>query len=67
MEAWIFVHNPLDRYILDYKRTFDAWQDGGVTGIVVGYLHFEQDDGTRIPVFGSDPAVYRSFGVDPPG
>lgn len=67
MEAWIFVHNPLERYITDYKRIFDAWQDGGVTGIVVGYLHFELDDGTRMPVFGSDPAVYRSFGVDPPG
>ena len=67
MEAWIFVHNPLERYISDYKRIFDAWQDGGITGIVVGNLHFETDDGTRRPVFGSDPAVYRSFGVDPPG
>ena len=66
MEAWIFVHNPLERWLGDYKRIFDAGQEGGVTGIVGGYLHFELDDGTRVPVFGSDPSVYRSFGVDPP-
>ena len=30
MEAWIFVHNPLERWIEDYKRIFDAWEDGGI-------------------------------------
>lgn len=66
MDAWIFVHNPLERWMADYERIFDAWQDGGITGIVVGYLRFEQDDGSSAPTFVSDPAVYKRFGVDPP-
>jgi hypothetical protein len=36
-------------------------------GIVVGCLRFHQDDGTYVPTFVSDPAVYRDFGVSPLG
>ena len=64
MEAWIFVHNPLERWIEDYKRIFDAWEDGGITGIVVGYLYFEDDGGNRFPTFVSNPDVYREFGLN---
>jgi len=66
MEAWIFVHDPLERYLDDYQRIFDAWEAGGVRGIVVGYLAFSGENGERVPTFQSDPAVYKSFGVDPP-
>ncbi len=66
MEAWIFVANPLERYLDDYQRIFDAWDEGGVRGIVVGSLSFANEDGTRVPTFRSDPAVYKSFGVSPP-
>ncbi|MFT5085664.1 MAG: hypothetical protein ACI906_002515 [Candidatus Latescibacterota bacterium] len=66
MEAWIFVHDPLERYLDDYQRIFDAWEAGGVRGIVVGYLAFTGENGERVPTFQSDPAVYKSFGVDPP-
>ncbi len=66
MEAWIFLHNPLERYLDDYERIFDAWEEGGVRGIVVGYLSFVGEDGTPLPTFRSDPAVYKSFGVEPP-
>ena len=66
MEAWIFIHNPLEQWMANYKRTFDAWQDGGVTGIVVGNLYFDSEDGSATPVFKNDPSVYQSFGVTPP-
>ena len=67
MEAWIFAHNPLERWMADYERIFDAWEDGGVRGIVVGRLYFEQEDGTSVPTFASDPEIYGDFGVSPPG
>src|SRR5438477_117456 len=35
---WIFLHDPLERFFSNYQRTFDAWAEGGVRGIVVGRL-----------------------------
>ncbi len=68
MEAWIFVHSDatLEHWMADCKNTFDAWDDGGVRGIVVGRLEFTEDDGTRIPSWRPDPEVYESFGEKPP-
>ena len=66
MDAWIFVHDPLEHWMANHKQIFDAWQDGGVCGIVFGYLWFMQDDGTRIPTFAPDPQIYGSLGVSPP-
>ena len=66
MEAWIFVHDPLERYLDDYQPIFDAWETGGVRGIAVGYLRFAGDNGESLPTFRSDPAVYEAFGVEPP-
>ncbi len=74
MIPWIFVHNPLEHWLRDYRRTFDAWEDGGVRGIVVGRLWFCQADGNGIPLWGevltpsfaADPKVYASFGINPP-
>ena len=34
------MHNPLERWLDDYPRIFDAWEEGGVGGIVVGRLWF---------------------------
>ena len=67
LAAWIFVNSPLEFWMSDYRRTFDAWEDGGVRGIAVGYLQFDDaESGTRIPTFEADPAAYKSFGVAPP-
>jgi hypothetical protein len=75
---WIFVHSPLEQWMSNYKQTFDAWEKGGVRGIVVGRLyffektpHFEpsylyQYEGKTYPAFLPDPEVYKSFGVAPP-
>ena len=66
MIGWIFMQDPLERWMANYKQTFDAWEDGGVRGIVFGYLRFKQENGTTIPIFAADPKVYKSLGVDPP-
>ena len=63
---WIFVQDPLERWLEEYPRTFDAWHDGGVRGIVVGYLRWRQADGTMVPCFPADPAAYAAFDVSLP-
>ncbi|MBI2505566.1 MAG: hypothetical protein HYW07_20330 [Candidatus Latescibacteria bacterium] len=70
MESWIFLHLPIEywqeRWISNYRRIFDAWEDGGVRGLAVGRLHFRQEDGAFVRAFAPDPEVYASFGVTPP-
>lgn len=66
MTPWIFLHSPLEHWLTDFHRTFDAWEDGGVRGILFGYLRFVQEDGTTIPTFPADRKVYEAFGVAPP-
>ena len=75
---WIYIHAPLEHWMSNYKQAFDAWEKGGVRGIVVGPLyffekvpHFEmsyqyQYAGKKYPTFLPDLKVYRSFGVAPP-
>ena len=66
MQCWIFVFNPLERYMSNYKKIFDAWEEGGVRGIVVGRMFFMNDDDTRIPAVPQDPKVYSDLGLDVP-
>lgn len=70
MESWIFLHLPIEywqeRWIANYRRIFDAWEEGGVRGLAVGRLHFRQEDGSFVRAFAPDPKVYESFGVTPP-
>lgn len=73
---WMYMIYPIEQWLADYERTFDAWADGGVRGIVIGPLHFYHEvprfdfsysrPGARFPVFPADPAVYKAYGVDPP-
>jgi hypothetical protein len=66
MNCWIFVFNPLERYMSNYRQIFDAWEEGGVRGIVVGRMYFMQEDGTTLPAFPQDPQAYAALGLDPP-
>lgn len=66
MKFWIFAFNPLERYMDNYKHIFDAWEDGGVRGIVVGRMFFLQEDGSRVPAFPQDPQAYTTLGLEPP-
>ena len=51
MEAWVFTcsDSPLEHWLDGFETRFDAWEEGGVTGIVVGRMAFRQDDGSTIP------------------
>ncbi len=66
MKCWIFVFNPLERYLDNYQHIFDAWEDGGVRGIVVGRMFFMQEDGSTVPAFPQDPKAYAALGLEPP-
>ena len=66
MKCWIFVFNPLERYIANFKHIFDAWEAGGVRGIVVGRMFFVEDDGGQIPAFPQDPKAYADLGLEAP-
>lgn len=66
MKCWIFVFNPLERYMDNYQQIFDAWEDGGVTGIVVGRMFFMQKDGSNVPAFPQDPKAYAALGLEAP-
>ena len=66
MKCWIFVFNPLERYMANYKHIFDAWEEAGVRGIVVGRMFFMEDDGDRIPAFPQDPQAYAALGLAAP-
>ncbi|NCA13028.1 MAG: hypothetical protein EBS89_02670 [Proteobacteria bacterium] len=62
MRAWIDVMRHLEPVMADYQRVFDAWAEGGVEGVVIGPLAFEDKTFT----FDPNPDVYRRFGVEPP-
>ena len=66
MTPWMFILNPLEPMLANYQTVFDAWEAGGVQGIVIGRLMFEQEDGSTIRTFASDLKIYDSFDVTPP-
>src|SRR5258708_7353354 len=37
---WMYMIYPLEQWLPDFQRTFDAWAEGGVRGLVVGPLVF---------------------------
>ena len=43
LELWMRVGQPLEPVLTDTERILDAWQSGGVRGLVVGRLAFLPD------------------------
>jgi hypothetical protein len=68
MKAWVFLchDSPLEHWMEGYKTRFDAWEQGGVTGLVVGRMIFRQEDGTNIKAYASDPKIYSARGEETP-
>ncbi|MCC6591091.1 MAG: hypothetical protein IT168_30680 [Bryobacterales bacterium] len=66
MQAWIFMHSPLERWMNNYTRIMDAWHEGGVRGIGIGYMNFVQPNGSPIPTYEANPKTYEAFGLTPP-
>ena len=74
--AWMYMIYPLEQWLTDYERTLDAWEAGGVRGIVIGPLRFWDGTptfdftygrrGAQIQAFAPDASIYKRYGVDPP-
>src|SRR5215210_865992 len=43
LELWMRLGQPLEPVLADHERILDAWQSGGVRGLVVGRLAFLPD------------------------
>ncbi|HEV2122229.1 MAG TPA: hypothetical protein VGW38_05580 [Chloroflexota bacterium] len=59
---------PLEAVLSDQERILDAWQSGGVRGLVLGRLVFQSDGPTARPVWAFAPnhTIYRRWDVPPP-
>src|SRR5262245_16989999 len=71
MELWMRLGQPLEDVIGDHRRVLDAWQAGGVRGLVVGRTAFMPRGAVGIqaeavPAFAPNPRVYRALEVEPP-
>ena len=68
MKAWVFLCNdsPLEHWMEGYKQRFDAWEEGGMTGLVVGRMQFRQDDGSTVRAYAPDPKIFKDHGEEPP-
>lgn len=73
---WMYMIYPLEQWLSNYRQILDAWDQGGVRGIVIGPLRFWDGEpkfdftyrrsGAVIQTFAPDPSIYRRHGVDPP-
>ena len=62
MRLWMDVMRHLEPVMDDHERLFDAWEAGGVDGMVIGPMAFADKTFT----FDPDPDVYARFGLEPP-
>lgn len=74
LEAWIRIGQPMEEVLNDYSRIFDAWESGGVRGLVLGRMLFQHGEGDEadfygrdhtIPAFPAKPDAYRDRGITP--
>ncbi len=66
LEPWIRIGQPLETVMDDYPRIFDAWEAGGIRGMVFGRLLFaDAQGGFTIPAFPAKPEAYRARGLKP--
>jgi hypothetical protein len=76
LTPWMYMIYPLEQWLTDHRRTLDAWEEGGVRGIVIGPLRFwdgvpsfdftYRRAGAVIHTFAPDASIYRKHAVDPP-
>jgi hypothetical protein len=74
--AWMYMIYPIEQWLDDYVRTLDAWEEGGVRGLVIGPIVFFKQvprfdftyarPGEKFPTFAPDPKIYQRYGVIPP-
>ena len=73
---WMYMIYPIEQWLTGYERTLDAWEAGGVRGLVIGPLVFFKEvprfdftyarPGFKFPTFAPDPKIYQKYGLDAP-
>ena len=77
MKLWMDVMRDLESVMDDHERILDAWNEGGVDGVVFGPLVFGTpklgQEASSVPsgellaeAYDPNPAVYERLGVKPP-
>lgn len=79
MIPWIFVqlqetyHEHVQRhyefghrFFANWKQILDAWDDGGIKGIAVGRMAFDDPRQQTSLAWQPNPETYRSRGIEPP-
>lgn len=62
---WIRIGQPLEVVMDDYARTFDAWEAGGIRGVVFGRLLFSDGSGQfTVPALLGSVEPYRARGFE---
>lgn len=67
----------LEHFMVDHERILDGWEEGGVTGLVIGPLMFHaaklhsngkyvEGENSPVTILDPNPEVYRRFGVEAP-
>jgi len=65
MDLWMRIGQPLEPVMGDYQRIFDAWEQGGVRGLVFGRLLFQDGDGaSTVPAFQTCREPYERRGIE---
>lgn len=64
LQPWMRIGQPLEAVMDDYPRIFDAWEAGGVRGMVFGRLLFTgENGGVQVPAFGTNPELFEKRGL----
>ena len=65
LQPWMRIGQPLEHVIDDYERTLDAWDAGGIKGLIFGRPCFADAAGEfTIPAFPAKPQAYRERGME---
>ena len=76
MKIWMDIMRDVEQLVQGYPRFYDAWEEAGVNGLVIGPLEFGSfkflpgikrlGGDTATATFDPDPAIYARLGVTPP-
>ena len=64
LTPWMRIGQPLENVVDDYERIFDAWEAGGIRGLVFGRLLFaDGEGGIAVPAYRTNPEIFERRGI----
>src|SRR5258708_38342401 len=58
---WMYMIYPLEQWLDDYERALDAWEEGGLRGLVIGPLGFFKEVPRSDFTYARPPATLPTF------